>query len=319
MPEDRPIFIRGMSRSGGTLLVTLLDAHHDIAMSYELYPDLLVSENGKVVNPDHLSKILNKSRNIRAAARRIKAKKMLTFFLRYVKGSLNNKDLSNLLKLRTFLLRCVRGGLNNQDLANLIKHHITDGQDFSDSRGRLRFIERCCIEKMKREGKSGWGLKCTNQYDDYLEMWPHAYFINIIRDGRDVLASQLNTGSFNKTPAEVAKGWVNTNMRFRDLVERPDVNAYEIFYEGLVSQPEREVKKMCSFLNISFNTSMLEFYKKDLTIYSRPTGHLSIKRITKPIDTSMVGRWKKDLKKNQIEEFYSVAKDTMVMFGYLKN
>ena len=36
-----PIFIRGLSRSGGTLMVTLLDAHPDIAMSYELYPQML--------------------------------------------------------------------------------------------------------------------------------------------------------------------------------------------------------------------------------------------------------------------------------------
>ncbi len=30
-----------MSRSGGTLMVTILDAHPDVAMSYELYPELL--------------------------------------------------------------------------------------------------------------------------------------------------------------------------------------------------------------------------------------------------------------------------------------
>ena len=36
-----PIFVKGISRSGGTLLVTLLDAHPDIAMQYEMYPENL--------------------------------------------------------------------------------------------------------------------------------------------------------------------------------------------------------------------------------------------------------------------------------------
>lgn len=36
-----PIFVRGISRSGGSLTATILDAHPDISMSYEIYPRLL--------------------------------------------------------------------------------------------------------------------------------------------------------------------------------------------------------------------------------------------------------------------------------------
>ena len=41
LSESEPIFVRRMSRSGGALMCTLLDAHGDIAMSYELYPALV--------------------------------------------------------------------------------------------------------------------------------------------------------------------------------------------------------------------------------------------------------------------------------------
>ena len=294
MPQDSPIFIRGYSRSGGTLLVTILDAHPDIAMSYELYPNLFTSENDAEIDPFRLLEILNNSKNLKEAGKKIKGK-----------------------KLRTFILRCVRGGLDNKCLARLLKEHCANGQNFSDIKGRMGFIQRCCVEKMKNNRKQRWGLKCNNQYEDYLSMWPKAYFLNIIRDGRDVLASQLNTGSFNKTPAEVAKGWVNTLLRFHELVERPDVNAYEVFYEKLVNQPEDELKKICGFLHIPFEKDMLNFYQHDLTIYSESAGHLSIERISRPIDSSKVGRWGKDLNKNQLEEFYSVARDAMRKFGYL--
>jgi len=198
-----------------------------------------------------------------------------------------------------------------------LKEHRADGLDFSDIKGRMKFIEKCCVTKMRNEGKSRWGLKCSNQYDDYLNMWPGAYFLNIIRDGRDVLASQLTTGSFNKTPAEVARGWVRTHLGFRKLIERSNVNALEVYYEKLVTQPETEIRKICNFLNVPFDKSMLNFYEQELTIYAKKTGHLSADRISKPIDSSKVGRWKKDLNKKQLEEFYSVAKDTMIGFGYL--
>jgi hypothetical protein len=292
---DKPVFVRGVSRSGGTLLVTILDAHPEIAMSYELYPTLLASEEGKEIKIKKLIKILHKAKNIISAARKIKTK-----------------------SLRTFILRCLRGGLDNKVLAKLFQQFVDNGQDFSDISSQLRFIEKCSIEKMINMKKSRWGLKCSDQFDAYVRMWPNAYFLNVIRDGRDVAASQLNTGSFNKTPVEIAEEWVATLRRFRELIADPYVNAYEVFYEKLVSQPKEEVKKICEFLNVPYDSSMLDFFQKDLTIYSGPVGHLSIKRISKPIDTSMVGRWRKDLNEIQLEEFYSVARKTMVEFGYLR-
>jgi len=132
------------------------------------------------------------------------------------------------------------------------------GLDFKDARGRLKFIEKCCVEKMKAKGKSNWGLKCSNQYEDYLSIWPSAYFLNMVRDGRDVLASQLNTGSFNKTPAEIAKGWVNTNLRFSKLIENKNIRAYEVFYERLANQPEEEIKNLL-FLEYSIRKRHAQF------------------------------------------------------------
>lgn len=61
MLEDSPIFVRGYSRSGGTLMVTILDAHPDIAMSYELYPNLLISKNGTDIELDLLLEIFHVS------------------------------------------------------------------------------------------------------------------------------------------------------------------------------------------------------------------------------------------------------------------
>jgi hypothetical protein len=274
-------------------MVTILDAHPEIAMSYELYPNLLVSQNDKTIDPAELSEILAHSKNDEQVVKRIKDK-----------------------NLRTFVSRCLRGGVNYKHLIQLLQDHIQAGGHFADIENRLRFIERCCRQKMHTQNKLRWGLKCSNRFDDYLAVWPGAFFLNMIRDGRDVLASQLNTGSFTNSPEEVGKGWANTHLRFRELVERSGVNAYEVYYEKLVQEPELEIRKICDFLNIQFHRSMLNFYQQDLTIYKAT--HLSMDRISKPIDASKIGRWKKEVSQDQLERFYTTAGEAMITFHYLE-
>ncbi len=304
-----PIFVRGMSRSGGTLVVTLLDAHPDIAMSYELYPKLLAgrerdsdassaeftsestSSHG-IVDLQPIVKLLNK------AARQ-----------RVLPTEFADKH------LRTFFARCNRAGLSFRQVAQLLKQHRRERMDFSDVQQRLRFIERCCAAKMVAEGKRIWGLKCSNQFDDYLAVWPRASFINVIRDGRDVLASQMNTGNFRAVPEDIGAYWAKTHLRFHELTERTGVRAYEIFYEQLVQDPKREAEKLCAFLRVPFDPTMLDFYEQDLTIYQAT--HLSMDRISKPIDASKIGRYKSELTEEQLELFYSTARKAMIQFGYL--
>ena len=91
---------------------------------------------------------------------------------------------------------------------------------FGTSGDRLRFVERCCVLKMQRAGKTRWGLKGTSRFDDYVAVWPDAQIINMIRDGRDVLASQLKTGTFEKDPVRCGRGWVRTMEAFRKFAAR---------------------------------------------------------------------------------------------------
>jgi len=60
---------------------------------------------------------------------------------------------------------------------------------------------------------------------------------------------------------------------------------------------------------------MLRFYDKGLTIYG--TRHLSMDRISKPIDTDRIGRWRSELDEGELQDFYDIAADLMVDFGYV--
>lgn len=292
---QKQIFIRGLSRSGGTLTVTLLDAHPDVAMSYELYESLLDPDDDPTLEaPKVLEWVSKQKRKLR----------------RTEVDALPHKG------LKTFLLRIKRGGLTMGDFEDLLRGHIAQGRTFSTVRDRLLLIGDCCALKMHREGKKHWGLKCNNRFDDYNQAFSQAYFVNVIRDGRDVLASQLNTGKFDPNPEELGRSWAKTHLRFRQWMRTPGARGYELFYERLAFEPEEETRKLCAFLGLPFEPQMLAFHDQDLTIFK--AGHLSIHRISAPIDTKMIGRWRRDLSPAQAEAFCRGAHDAMVEFGYLE-
>ncbi|HXK39213.1 MAG TPA: sulfotransferase, partial [Candidatus Paceibacterota bacterium] len=288
---DSPILVRGYSRSGGTLLVTMLDAHPDVAMSYELYPHLLKIENDDDAILRNLARRIGEAPDLRSAGRSLERS-----------------------PFRTFILRCARGGLDNIDIAKLLEQHLDDRMGFATDEGRLRFMQRCCVMKMHREGKKQWGLKCSSSYEIYTELWPSARFLNVIRDGRDVLASQLLTGSFRNSPEEVGAGWSQTHLRFRRLVERGVIRGHEVRYEELVTNTEETTAEICAFLGLDYEPVMIRHHEKDLTIFGAQ--HLSGARVARPVDESSVGRWKQDLSGDQVERFLSTASDAMTQLGY---
>jgi hypothetical protein len=284
-----PVFVRGLSRSGGTLMCTLLDAHADIAMSYELYPNLL--DTSPDADLEELATQIAKART--------------------------NKALHQVAPTKHFAIyvaRCERGGLSYGDFARLLRQVVHEGHTLADMHGRMRLTELCGLEKMSRLGKRHWGMKCNNAYDDYLAIWPQAYFIDMLRDGRDVLASQLNTGSFGHTPAQVADSWRKTHRNFQALIDRGDVKARFVRYEHLTSDPEPELRAICAFLNLEFDSAMLRHHELDLTVFK--TNHISRDRVASMIDTTKIGRWQADLTPDQLSEFMKVAGDDLKRHDY---
>jgi hypothetical protein len=257
-------------------------------MSYELYPHLL--ELGIKDDMSQIAEVISRS---------------------------NTKSLSQNLKnnsLKTYAIRCHRGGLSLNQVGNLIGEVLNEGLHFSTLSGRMRMIEKCALLKMRNEGKSIWGMKCTSKYAEYLEFWPQARFINMLRDGRDVLASQLNTGSFDKSSTDIAKAWVGTHSKFGSLIEDNKLNGQFVRYESLTREPETELKRICTTLGVKFDKRILNHSNQDLTIFA--SRHLSGDRINKKIDTKSIGRWKDDLSDEQLAEFTSFAKEALEKYDY---
>lgn len=282
--DDIPIFVHGMSRSGGTLVTTLLDAHPDVAMSYELYPQLL--EGADVAE---LAKLFSGASSIRNVTKKLDP------------------------NLKTFFLRVERSGLEAGDVADVLRIHRSRS-GLETARGRVELVARLARAKMLKLGKTRWGVKCGIDFGPYRDRWPDARFVGLMRDGRDVLASQQNTGAFNRDPARIASAWINDVEVFDTLLAEPGAHALRVRYEELVADPEPQIRRMAEFAGVGFDPRMLRHNEQELTVFD--SHHLSMDRITKPIDASQVARWRRDVSPEDLEVFLELARGTLQAAGY---
>jgi len=289
MIPTNPVFVRGLSRSGGTLLVTLLDSTSAIAMAYELYPNLL-------------DESIDTPQAVLALADRLEPK-IGRKFARSVDGS-----------LKTYLNRLPRGGVTPAVAIDLLRQHADLGRSFGSIDDRMQFMAACANWKRLEVDKARWGLKCLNNYGEYLASFPDAQFLNIVRDPRDVLASVFANKMKNRTSESVATGWVSTHTKFEKWrTKHPDSFAL-VQYEKLVSEPRQEIEALCAFLNVEFSESLLAHQDKDLTIFG--ASHLSRDRVASAVDTSSVERWRNSLSAEAVETVQDIAGEMMEKFGY---
>ena len=152
-----------MSRSGGTLLTSLLDCHPQISMSYELYPDLL-DINLTIENYKNFAEKISNAPTRNLAL----------------------KVHPNLKFLKVFVARAERCGLNYKEIGKLLKtilEQFKSNEKISEN-NCFQIISAFSKHKQVFNNKKLWGLKCNGNYEKYLSLWPRARFINIVRDGR---------------------------------------------------------------------------------------------------------------------------------------
>jgi len=154
---------------------------------------------------------------------------------------------------------------------------------------------------MVREKKEIWGDK-TPAYILHIYMlkklFPKAKFINIIRDVRDVCLSANK--AWGRNIYLTAQRWFNHITKFREDVKKYSPHDYlEVKYEELLDYPEKNLRKICEFLNIDFEKNML--------ILKKPSEEVGDAKNHIGIFTSNKGKWKENLKIKQIKKIERIC------------
>ncbi len=160
------------------------------------------------------------------------------------------------------------------------------------------FVNGISSYPVKKAGKKMWldHTPFNILHASFLhEMFPEMKLIHIYRDPRDVISS-YKTKSWGGNSAHDNAVWIrNILEKWEDEKKSlPDGTYYEVRMEAAIKSPEKELRKICDFLGVGFEKKMMNI---DLS-----KGH--------------VGRWKKDLKPDEIKVANEVLGETLERYGY---
>jgi protein-tyrosine sulfotransferase len=164
-----------------------------------------------------------------------------------------------------------------------------------------------------------WGDKTPrNTFSLYWinRVFPKSKFIHIIRDGRDVVNSYIKSGLYHDV-AGASERWLSSIQEVEVFKQKVEPERYlEVRYEELVSHPSKVTKEICNFVGIKYDDYMLDFSNSVKELGD--TKHEHHKNLNNPINTGSIGKWKKGLTKDQINEIEGVCKEKLRELSYIE-
>jgi len=145
-------------------------------------------------------------------------------------------------------------------------------------------------------------------------LFPNAKYINLVRDGRDVVSSYLKSGLLTEVN-QIAWRW-NTATKKSEAFgkdKKTKETFLTIFYEDLVSKPEETSKEIFEFLNLDFKKvkNDRDFDKMGDTVLEH---HANVKN---PINKNSIGKWKNDLSEKDQQLATQLMKNQLQKLNYL--
>jgi Sulfotransferase family len=166
------------------------------------------------------------------------------------------------------------------------------------------------------EGKPRWGDK-TPLYvlhlDTILELFPDAQVICLIRDGRDAALSLMSQTWGPANAYGAAHLWRRALIAGHRSAKQLDSSSFlEVRYENLTGSVERELRRICGFLDESFEASMLVPNR----LPSRLGTPFRLPKFDREVVDGNVEKWRTTMTLGQRRAFEAVAADELQMAGY---
>ncbi|GGO60551.1 Sulfotransferase family protein [Roseovarius pacificus] len=134
------------------------------------------------------------------------------------------------------------------------------------------------IGQYRRRGDGVLTLNIHRNIGRVHEILPAVRIIHMLRDPRDVARSSIGMG-WAGTLYHGVDQWMNTEREWEATADRlqPD-QVLHLRYEDLIDNAPRELHRVCEFLGVAFEDSMLHYHEK--TTYSPP-------------DPALIEQWKR--------------------------
>lgn len=281
-----PIFVMGAPRSGTTLLRLLLTTHSDICIPPESL--FFVALEPKYGNT------------------RIQSEKFLD-------------DLYS----EQFPKFC-EWGIDRELLSNNLMRYLELNYALA-----VETIYQAYRQQFNPEA-STWGDKNPCHIHHVDKVWRHfleSKIILIIRDFRACYNSMKNIIAKEQDSKKVwtgprtLEGMTRQWNQVIDLVDRYHQKSeqfYLVYYEDLVREPVAQLTKVCEWLGVSFQESMLSFYQRNVELGLVLPSQIVLNPNTfKPINGERIDAWKGELSLADVEAVRLMHWKSLKKLGYV--
>jgi hypothetical protein len=285
------VFACGMSRSGTTLLTTILDSHPHVSMGYELLPTGIDDAAAAA------ERVLAAGDEARACSAELE--------------EAGQHELSVLVH------RADRTLVSPTELAEILRSFAEEGQsDLTPFEGRIAVSKAIAEAKARKEGTSITGFKLNSPRVGVFDqaVGDGAAYVYILRDPRDVWRSHVQRG-FDRTLEQATAAWGDYLRRFENFARRNPGRAHLVRYEDLVQSPKETLDALCEAIGLSRDPAMDRFYESKASVLRG--GHANSEELSQDFFTTSIGRWE-GVSETDLRFIESVCHDGMVAHGYEK-
>jgi len=165
----------------------------------------------------------------------------------------------------------------------------------------IELLNDFLMQKKNREGKEIVGATVHYQFKKLSLIWPHAKYIYLFRDGRDVANSVVGMGWAGNT-FKAADNWLDAEDEWSEVRNKLNNEQWmEVQYEQLTYDPEHELERICRFIGVEYSERMFDYIDKYKYKYPSPTFNY---------------QWKTKLSKEEIQRLEARAGSYLIRRGY---
>lgn len=174
------------------------------------------------------------------------------------------------------------------------------------------------ITYMRRDNKTWWADK-TPPHIDHIELlkqiFPDAKFIELVRDGRDVALSIMGLPFGGNNAWVTGKRWAHCIRQGKRAHERYPDDVITVRYEDLITESERELRRVSAFVGIDYHEDMLKVENTDPSKLQADQAKW-FSNLWAGINTSAMGKWRKKMTPGDQAVYLAAAKAELEYHGY---
>jgi len=151
--------------------------------------------------------------------------------------------------------------------------------------------------------------------DRLLGIFPDAKFVHLIRDGIDVVHSWSRIEKYKGEVSRPARRWKSAVTAAQHFADKHLDRLLEVRHEELCRTPEETLKKVCQFVDLSYEPDMVS--RTDHYDEMRKAQALThYKNAFESISTDSIGKGRRNLSQPQKEKVAASIEDELVRQGY---